>query len=320
MFAESLSNSAVPRRSRELELNGFVLNTERWSGGEAKHVLLLHGLGGNSVTWHAVAPVLAQTLGAEVLAVDLPGFGRSRTAGRAVDLRVLSSLIEALLEAEAPRGTRWFVAGNSLGAVLALELACRVPALVAGVSLAAPALPLIWGRGVRGLSSLRSWVPASLPWVGRRLVANYMAKTGLPGVVDEPIRALFGDAKRLDAELRERLLGVSGYRLGWAFEAASAYEQVTRSLGLELLLPGRSERRIREVRCPVQAIRGECDPIFTEAAWRELERIRPDWTYVNLPDIGHVPQLEAPREVAACLVAWLDGLNRPGSSPFRAAT
>jgi pimeloyl-ACP methyl ester carboxylesterase len=316
-FSSSNALFSVPLRQVPLSVNGFELNAEAWSGGGRAHVLLLHGLGGNSVTWHGVAPRLAAALGADVLAVDLPGFGRSRTAGRDVDLGVLFELLVALLRAAAPRGTRWIIAGNSLGAVLGLGLACRVPELVAAVSLAAPALPLGWGRDLRGIAALSSWVPAALPWAGRRLIANYMQETGLPGVVDEPIRALFGDARRLDPVLREQLLGVSGYRLGWVPEAARAYEQVTRSLGVALLRPAAVERWIEDARCPVQAIRGERDPIFPAAAWRRLERARPDWDYVTLPDIGHVPQLEAPADVTRSLVEWLRHRNVVEPLPAR---
>jgi pimeloyl-ACP methyl ester carboxylesterase len=216
----------------------------------------------------------------------------------------MSSLLESVLLAEAPAGTRWLVAGNSLGGSLALDLACRVPELVGGVSALAPALPLVWGRGLVGVAALWSWMPAAVPLLGGWLVGRYMTKTGLPGVVDEPIRALFGDATRLDARLREQLLDVSAYRLGWAMEAGRAYEQVTRSLGIELLRPGAVARWIREVRCPVQAIRGGRDPIFPAATWQVLERARPDWDFVHLPDIGHVPQLEAPEEVTGHLTAW----------------
>jgi pimeloyl-ACP methyl ester carboxylesterase len=284
---------------------GFELNAERWSGGSSAHVLLVHGLGGNSVTWHGVAPELARGLAAEVLAVDLPGFGRSRTSGRPVGMRVLSRVLESILASEAPRGTRWIVAGNSLGGVLALDLACRAPELVGRVSVVAPALPLHWGRSPRGIAALSSWMPAAVPWVGGRLIGNYMTRTGLPGVVDEPIRALFGDPLRLDASLRERLLDVSAERLGWVMEAARAYEQATRSLGIELLRPSAVARSIRDVRCPVQAIRGGLDPIFPASAWRELERARPDWDFVTLAAIGHVPQLEAPLDVAHQLCAWV---------------
>jgi pimeloyl-ACP methyl ester carboxylesterase len=299
----------APLESSALALNGFELQVDRFRGGDRSHVLLLHGLGGNAVTWHGVAPLLAAELGAQVLTLDLPGFGRSRTGGRRVDFRTLSLVVQHVLQSEAPSGTRWVLAGNSLGGALALDVACRAPELVAAVSLAALALPLAWGRNLRGLAALSSWLPAALPWIGRRLVSRYMIKTGVPGVVDEPIRALFGDPQRLDAGLRERLLDVSQYRLSWAREAACAYEQVTRSLGVELLRATGVERTIREVRCPVQALHGSRDPIFPAAAWLELEQRRPDWQHVTLPDIGHVPQLEAPREVAVHLLDWLRALG-----------
>lgn len=296
---------SVPLQRTPLHVRGFDLHAERWRGGGRHHVLLLHGLGGNSVTWHGVAPLLAEAAGADVLAADLPGFGRSRTRGRRVDLRELSRVVEAVLAAAAPAGTRWILAGNSLGGVLALELAVRAPELVQGVSIAGLALPLTWGRKLSESGLLASWVPAALPWTGRHLVARYMRRTGLPGVVDEPIAALFGDPARLDSGLRERLLDVSASRASWVDEAALAYEAVTRSLGLALLLPNRAPRWIHEAPERVQVIHGERDPIFPLATWRALERARPDWDRVLLPDIGHVPQLEAPREVTQHLLRWL---------------
>ena len=289
-----------------LRVRGFELHCERWSGGERHHVLLLHGLGGNSVTWHGVAPRVAAAANATVLAVDLPGFGRSRTGGRSVDCRELSLVIEAVITASAPRGTRWVLAGNSLGGLLALELARRAPALVSGVAVAGLAMPLTWGRSPSQLAALHSWVPAAIPWLGGQLVARYMSRTGLPGVVDEPIASLFGDPTRLDPELRERLLSVSGYRLGWVDEAARAYEETTRSLGIALLLPQRAARWIREAPARGLVLHGAKDPIFPVAAWQTLERLRPDWHHTLLPDIGHVPQLEAPADVARELVRWLD--------------
>jgi pimeloyl-ACP methyl ester carboxylesterase len=292
-------------KSTELAVGSFRLHVDRWSGGRNAHVLLLHGLGGNSITWHAVAPVLAEQLGAQVLALDLPGFGASRPGPSGLNLRVLSGVIQSVMQAEAPAGTRWVLGGNSLGGLLSLELACRFPERVLAVNLAALALPLDWGRARLGLSSVWQYVPLALPWQGRRLVSKYVKSRGVPGVVDDPIRLLFRDPSRLDAELRQRLIAVSTYRLTWADDAARAYEQVTRSLGLQLIWPGSSARWIHRVRCPVQSIYGSHDPLYPLPAWQELEKARPDWSHVCLQDIGHVPQLEAPEQFAAELSKWL---------------
>lgn len=306
----SAETSAFPAPSSStLSVGGFELHVDRWAGGDRVHVLLLHGLGGNSVTWHGVAPSLAERLSARVVAVDLPGFGLSQPRGRRVGMRLFTQLLVEVMRAEAPTGERFLVAGNSLGAALALELAAEAPERILGLSLAALSLPLTWGRGIRGAGSLFSWVPAAVPWLGRRLIANYMRKTGLPGVVDEPIRALFGDAARLDPDLRERLLRVSGNRLGWVDQAARAYEEATRSLGIELLRPGGTARQIRDVRCPVQILYGDCDPIFAAPAWQKLAQLRPDWEHVLLPEIGHVPQLESPHDVVTALLGFAARLD-----------
>jgi pimeloyl-ACP methyl ester carboxylesterase len=288
----------VDFESIQIRAAGFDLHADSWEGAGSEPILLLHGLGGNSVTWRGVASILAQSSGARVLAVDLPGFGRSHPHGKRVGLRELSSVVAAIIAREAPSGVRWRIAGNSLGGLLALEAACALPERVSRVSVAAVALPLAWGRNPRELLGPRHYIATALPGIGRKLVARYMRTTGVPGVVDEPIRYLFGDAARLDPELRLRLLEVSRYRMTWIDEAARALEQATRSLGLALLRPSDAARWIRQARCPVQNLYGDRDPLYPPSTWQYLERIRPDWQHVLLPDMGHVPQLEAPAAFA----------------------
>jgi len=284
--------------SIKLNVCGFELSADLWQGGSRNHVLLLHGLGGNSITWHGVAPTLARALGATVLAVDLPGFGASRAGPGRVELDTLSEVVLEVMGQAAPPGTRWHVAGNSLGGVLALRVACREPARVERVTLAALALPLTWGRSLGELAALGGYVPAAVPWLGRWLVARHVRATGVPGVVDGPVRLLFGDPSLLDPVLRQRLIAVSEQRLTWAGEAARALEQTSFSLGVALLEPGRAQRWICEVRCPVRAIYGSSDPLYPESAWQRLELVRPDWQHVRMPCVGHVPQLEAPEAFA----------------------
>src|SRR5262245_32193138 len=62
-----------------VDLDGPVA-CRAWDGPDETTFVLLHGLGGSHLSWIQAAPGLAG-LG-RVLAVDMPGFGRSPRAGR----------------------------------------------------------------------------------------------------------------------------------------------------------------------------------------------------------------------------------------------
>src|SRR5438046_10497015 len=69
------------------DLDGSVVY-RAWAGPADTTFVLVHGLGGSHLNWLQVAPGLSG-LG-RVLALDLPGFGRSPAAGRGtrvMDLR-----------------------------------------------------------------------------------------------------------------------------------------------------------------------------------------------------------------------------------------
>jgi 3-oxoadipate enol-lactonase len=310
---EQQHTAVIGERNVDISVDGLSLCAHAWSGGTRARVLLLHGLGGNSITWHGVAPILAARLEARVLAPDLPGFGASRPGTGRLSIRRLVELVRRIVLGDVRErelvdvGTRppWIIAGNSLGGLIALEVARQQPAAVSAVNLAASALPLVWGRTPRELGAMFQFLPGIVPQLGRRLVERYVRRTGLPGVVDDPVRALFANPLSLRAELRERLLAVSAYRMTWARDAARAYEQVITSLAAELAWPDRAVRAIREVRCPVQVIYGTRDPLYPEAAWQRLRTLRPDWDYVPMRDIGHVPQLEAPDMYASHLLDFV---------------
>ena len=67
--------------------DGLAVHTVEWRTPRShpdRRVLLLHGLGANTLSWEPFAGPLADRLDAVVTAVDLAGFGRTRApAGRA---------------------------------------------------------------------------------------------------------------------------------------------------------------------------------------------------------------------------------------------
>jgi pimeloyl-ACP methyl ester carboxylesterase len=334
-------DAPVRRETLTIPIAGFDVVVDRYVGGAKQQILLLHGLGGNRVTWKAVAPQMAKIWSATVWAIDWPGFGSTRTSGRRVNLSVLESVTERFMVEQgqvAQAHLPWTVCGNSLGGFLALRVAAS-GAPVERVVLANTALPLHWGQserlgrgsavGAEGaqtspgraspsvlalrlrvlssslgpllgrptpLQALSRFVPLGIPWLGRRLMERYVRTRGVPGVVDDPIGLLFADPSRLAPDLRQELISLSEERLEWSWEAARALEQTTLDAGFALLATDRAERIIRSVRVPVISIYGAADPLFSLAAWEKLRQLRPEWRHRALPDVGHVPQLEAPDE------------------------
>ncbi len=53
----------------------------------------------------------------------------------------------------------------------------------------------------------------------------------------------------------------------------------------------------------MRAIYGGLDPLYPPSTWRRLERERPDWDVICMPDVGHVPQVEAPAEFARLMLS-----------------
>src|SRR5262245_62979239 len=117
-------------RIREAQLAGGRVRFVMVGSGPA--LVLIHGLGGNWQNWLANIPELAQRHC--VVAVDLPGFGRSDQLQGAVTMgRYADVVIELMDELEIEAGT---LVGNSMGGLLSLEAAVRHPGRGDGAGLA----------------------------------------------------------------------------------------------------------------------------------------------------------------------------------------
>jgi len=89
--------------------------------GSGAPLLLIHGMGSSCATW---APVL-DSLSARhsVIAVDLPGFGKSAPLDGPVTIATLTDAVQTFIDQESLAGVD--IVGSSMGARLALELARR---------------------------------------------------------------------------------------------------------------------------------------------------------------------------------------------------
>ena len=89
--------------------------------GNGLPLLLLHGLGGSWRSWRRILPLLE--VKRNVIAVDLPGFGKTPALCGPVSIESLTEAVIEFLEHNDLIGVD--VAGSSIGATIALELARR---------------------------------------------------------------------------------------------------------------------------------------------------------------------------------------------------
>ncbi|MBE0698533.1 MAG: alpha/beta fold hydrolase, partial [Anaerolineaceae bacterium] len=92
-------------------------------------IILIHGAGANHLVWPSE---IRRLPGQHVLAVDLPGHGKSTGVG----LQTISSIADQMVEFLAKLGFYQAVfVGHSMGGAIALELAIRHSNHVAGLGL-----------------------------------------------------------------------------------------------------------------------------------------------------------------------------------------
>ena len=279
------------------DLDGPVTFRE-WPGPEEATFVLVHGLGGSHVNWVRVAGGLAG-LG-RVLALDLPGFGWSPRAGRDTGLMDLRRTFGRFIERHASGSV--VLCGNSMGGAVVLLQAAIEPSGVAGVILTASVFP--WSRGafphpaVIGAFAAYDSGPLGERFVRertRRLAPERAVRMGLALTTARPA-LLPRDVVDLQVEaIRARARDP---------EAPAAFVDAARSLLRIGRRPDIARRVLEAVRCPVLVVHGRRDRLvparFAEAA---LAR-HPAWRARLLPNVGHLPMLEAPGRWLAEVADW----------------
>jgi pimeloyl-ACP methyl ester carboxylesterase len=103
--------------------------------GSGAPLLLIHGLGAFLESWNPIVPGLARRH--TVIAVELPGFGRSTPLDSAYSPDGAAGFVLRFLDAL--RIDRAVIVGSSLGGAIATLAAAQEPTRCTGLSLAAPA-------------------------------------------------------------------------------------------------------------------------------------------------------------------------------------
>ncbi|MFS8522878.1 MAG: alpha/beta fold hydrolase [Micromonosporaceae bacterium] len=287
--------------------------------GSGPRLLLVHGIGHRWQAWEPVMDLLAAHH--DVIAVDLPGFGRSPLpAGGRLDVAALVAAVRGL--ADELGLVRPHVAGNSLGGAIALELA--MSGAVASATALSPA-GFYTAQEARRAGLILGWLRAQsfLP------VPVLRAALAVPAVRRSAFGTLVVHPDRLD---RERMLGDT-----LALRRGKGFSQVARSLrdyrfragGVAVPPPDAAPAGVAATAGTGDAGAGAGGgeggaavgdggtaggPVPVTVAWGERDRILPPreaararealpWArHVTLPGCGHVPMSDDPELVALTIL------------------
>ena len=288
-----------PWRHRDVYANGIRLHVAE--AGSGPLVLLLHGFAGFWWSWYRCVPGLAEA-GFRVVAADLRGYGDSDKPPRGYDAWTLSGDVAGLVRALGEQ--RAHLVGHAWGGMLAWSTAALHARVVDSISVLGAAHPLALRSAIartalrrRGRNQARAFVellrsqPPFAP--ERRLrrddaayVERLMTGCGGPQWPDNTDSA---EATEIFARHREAMLIRA--------VAHSALEYHRWALRSQFRGDGRRFARAvaAPVRAPVLQVHGERDPCVLPATARTSTRWAGSGSrFRMLPDVGHLPHLEAP--------------------------
>jgi pimeloyl-ACP methyl ester carboxylesterase len=255
--------------------------------GEGEPVLAIHGLGGNWTVWLENMTALAQRH--RVIAVDLPGFGRSAPAGDGIAIHGYSRLLLGLLDELALEQT--VLIGNSLGGWIAADLALRAPGRVR-------ALVLVDAGGVVPTAGERRKALAIMGGAAR--LARYAPRFRSAVASRRRLRSLalrytFARPEELAADLVYVALPPEpdpGFQAA-LYAAKRSWSEAWCD-------------RLAEIASPTLIVWGECDALLPLRHAREYARRIVGSRLAVIPDAGHLPMLERPERFNDVVLEFLE--------------
>ena len=251
-------------------------------------LVLIHGLGDEADSWRHIIPLLS-VQGFRLLALDLPGFGRSVTQGK-ISLKnhakAVIKLVEAVIRPHEDK-TELILAGNSMGALVAEIAAFQRPDLVSGLILIDGSIP--GGPTNPGPLAIvkilfsRKWYSAyrdSPDALWASLTPFYVDMGGLP----------LRDKEFLTKRLKARVESPAQERAFFSSQNDLIMTYLFSSQGIK--------RKIRYYPGKILLIWGKKDNIIPFSSTKVFTALRNDIKLGVIPDAGHLPHQEKPEDTA----------------------
>ena len=249
-----------------------------YTGGKAfdaalPAIVFIHGAAFDHSVWQWQSRYLAHH-GHSVLAVDLPGHGRSPGNVRAT-IGEYAEWIAALLDAAAiPQAA---LVGHSMGSLVALETALRHTPRVTRLALVGTAAPMPVGDAFIAAAREEEPVGLEMEAVWGHSRGSQLATSAVPGA------SLLSASRRLNARSKSGALHA-------ALNACNEYRP--------------DANKLAAFRVPALVVAGKRDQMTQFKAGKSLAESIPGARFVAL-DAGHSMMSEAPRELLAALRDFL---------------
>ena len=288
--------------TRRLQANGLSFTFDEMGEGDAV-ALCLHGFPESRFSWRHQLPVLAEA-GWRAVAPDLRGYGDSdKPRGRgAYHLDHLVADVAALFDALGAR--KRLLIGHDWGAMVAWSFAIRQARPLDGLVVMNVPHPSVFQHALR-----HSWAQRRRSW--------YMGAFQLPWLPEAILTAGGGWG------MGQAIRGMAVDRSAFPPEVLDVYRR-------NALKPGAMTAMINYYRANMAGLGGgEPAPVITTPTlmiWGEQDKalgleltegygpLVADFTLERLPGVSHWVQQEAPAEVNARLLVWLE---QKGLAPVR---
>ncbi len=247
---------------------------------------LIHGLGGTRRAWDHVVPLL-RARGLDATPVELPGYGLQSAAQTPATIEAMAAAIEPQV---GELGHDVLVVGHSMGGLVATALAERRPT---------------WLRGIVAINSSLT------------LESRMTAHRGSEGLISRPLVGRVAWALAPRSRLRSGLASAfaPGFDVPDQFVddlRACSWSTFTRSTAAvdAYLAAGALPDRLETLDVPVTLVFGMQD-LRLDFDVVATMRAQHAFSIVEIPESGHTPMWEAPKQAAAAILAAIpEGLPR----------
>jgi 3-oxoadipate enol-lactonase len=252
-----------------MELSPVQLFFEEYGGGIP--VIFIHGFPLDHTIWDPMIPILKDKM--QMILPDMRGFGRSPVPDGVYSMRLMAE--DVLLLLNQLKIDRAVLVGHSMGGYVSLAFTHAYPNRVAGLA----------------LCSSQAAADSPEKRQGRYQTAEEITRRGIKALTEKMANKLT-NRPELVSQLEKLIMKAQ-------------------PKGLVGALKGMAERQdalnwLSDINIPAVVIAGEVDSFISMDRSQTMAQLLGKGWLVKLPDVGHMPMLEAPQQSADAILQVVD--------------